>query len=233
MDDGRDVDRLEIVLASVGRHLVIDRAGIAAFHTPAAAGQPWRRRLLVAAVVVAVVAGSVAAFAPARRVVSGWLRAGPIEVELDPELTVEPALPSFVDRSSPLRIDELEGELGHPVPDVSGSALGAPHAWWSPPEGGVLATWNEGETSLWIVAAEDTFPERLEKWIPEPGRAEDLPSLGDGGYVVAGEHVLDTPYRRIKAQNVVAWTDDGFTFRLDSALASDDLVAIAEAIADS
>lgn len=231
MDDRERVDRLETVLASVGAHLLVDGSADAGMAGPQAhVAPPWRRPLIIAAIVVAVVAASVLSIAPARRTVSGWLHAGPIDVEVDPELTVERALPAFVDGSTPLNEDELTGALGRPLPDITRSVLGPPHGWWAPPERGVLATWNEAETSLWIVAAEDTFAERLEKWILEPELSQDLPTLGDGGYVVAGEHVLDTPYRRVRAQNVVAWTDGGLTFRLDSSMAGDELIEVAEAI---
>jgi hypothetical protein len=235
-------DRLEAVLGSIAAHLVIepdvDVAADQARDGPrepiagrSSAATRWRRPLLAAALVVAVVAGAVLAIAPARRVVSGWLHAGPIDVGIDPDVTVGPALPTFVDGSSPLTVDQLENALGGPVPEVSTTVLGEPDGWWWPPERGVLATWNLGETSLWMVRAEDTFPERLEKWLPDAGWAEPLPQLGDGGYAVAREHVMDTPYRRLAARNVVAWEAGGIVFRLDSSLTRDQLVAIAEAIA--
>ena len=81
VDERLDDDRLAAVLASVGEHLVIDAPGSAA--TVGSAGRTWRRPLLVAAAALIVVAGTVAAIAPARRAVSGWFGAGRIEVEID------------------------------------------------------------------------------------------------------------------------------------------------------
>ena len=222
-------DRLDIVLASVGQHLVVEP--VADGRSEIARPGPWGRRLLAAAVVLAVASATVASIAPARRVVSGWLRAGNIEVEIDPDLTVPPELPGFVDDLAPLDEERLAVRLGRPVPDVSRSTLGAPDAWWSPPELGILATWTQDATSLWVVATVDTIPSSLDKWLREPGAATSVPDLAEGGYVVEGAHIFQTPFRTVAANSVVAWTDGDLTFRLDSTMPVDDLLAVARAIA--
>jgi hypothetical protein len=232
MADRIDPDRLDLVLASVGQHLVveaIDEAGAFDGDRPAV----WRRRLLVAAAVLLAVTVAVASIAPARRVVSGWLRAGNIDVEVDPDLTVAPDLPAFVDDVASLDEGPLAARLGQPVPDLSGSLLGLPQAWWSPPERGILATWNRDSTSLWIVETIDTYPASLDKWLHEPQAATSVPDLGEGGYVVEGEHIFQTPFRIVAANSVVAWTDGELTFRLDSTMPADELLEVARSIADA
>ena len=101
-----DIDRLEVILSSVGQHLIVEPVGDDDAADRRDRG-PWRERLLVAAVAVLVLSAAVASIAPARRVVSGWLRAGNIEVEVDPDLTVSPELPAFVDDIAPLDEERL------------------------------------------------------------------------------------------------------------------------------
>lgn len=231
MADRIEPDRLDLVLASVGQHLVVEAPEEAeAFEDDRPAA--WRRRLLVAAAVLLAVTAAVASIAPARRVVSGWLRAGNIDVEIDPDLTIGPELPAFVDDVAQLDDRQLAARLGQSVPDLSGSVLGPPQAWWSPPERGLLATWNRDSTSLWIVETVDTYPASLDKWLREPQAATSTPDLGEGGYVVEGAHIFQTPFRTVAANSVVAWTDGELTFRLDSTMPSDQLLEVARSIAD-
>ena len=224
-------DRLDAVLASVGQHLVVEADENAARLAPGRT-RGRHRLLLVAAVVVIVATAALASIAPARRVVSDWLRAGNIEVEIDPRVTVVPSLPSFIDGARPLHQDELAIELGLAVPDLSESLLGQPSAWWSTEEPGVVGTWAEEDTSLWVVASSETFPGALEKWVRDASQVTALPTLGDGGYAVGGAHVFDTPYRRTRAQSVVAWTEGPLTFRLDSSMPRARLIAVAQSIVD-
>lgn len=225
----RNSDRLELILSSVGQHLVVEAADDVGFERPETAR--WGRRLLVAATVAAMASAAVASIAPARRVVSGWLRAGDIEIEIDPDLTVGRQLPSFIDGAEPLEPSRLAGDVGTRVPDVSTSRLGAPGAWWSPLEGGVLATWHADDTSLWIVESADTLPGMLEKWLRHAEAGTTVPDLGDGGYVVEGRHIFQTPFRTVAANSVVAWSDGDLTFRFDSTMPSDELLDVARSIA--
>ena len=231
MADRIDPDRLDLVLASVGQHLVVDSPDGAAEAVDDDRRPVWRRRLLAAAAVLLAVTTAVASIAPARRAVSGWLRAGNIDVGIDPDLTVGPELPAFVDDVASLDEGQLAARLGQPVPEVSGSLLGPPQAWWSPPERGILGTWNRDSTSLWIVETVDTSPASLDKWLREPEAATSVPDLGEGGYVVEGEHIFQTPFRTVAANSVVAWTDGELTFRLDSTMATDALLEVARSIA--
>ena len=195
MSDVRlDDDRLAAVLASVGEHLVVERAEDVP--APSAAGSPWRP-LLVAAVTLAVIAGAVLAIAPARRVVSGWLRVGRIEFEID-RRPVPTGLPSLTDAARQIEPSAADDLLGQPLPAVDGTALGAPSHWWTIPEGGVLVGWPDGATSLWISAT-GGGEELVDKIVAAEADVTELPDLGDGGVGVRGSHVLQTPHRRVAA----------------------------------
>jgi len=227
-----DDDRLEAVLTSVGEYLVIDQstAATAIAAQPASeVGPTWRRPLLAAAVALAVVAGTVLAVAPARRVVSGWLGIGRIEVQID--RSADPTgLPSFHAPAVPIDAATVDEVLGQPMPVIDGSQLGSPSGWWTLPEGGVLAGWPGGDTTLWVVET-GGGDELLKKVAAGADNVTELPDLGDGGMAITGAHLLKTPHRRVGADNVVIWTDGELTLRLDGAGDIDTLVEIARQLA--
>lgn len=223
MPDHRlDDDRLAIVLASVGAHLVVEGEG-----TERTAGGRWSRPLLAAAVVLALGTGAVLAIAPARRVVSDWFGAGRVEVELVRDTEPVASLPSFTDAARHIDPAAATEVLGRPMPDVSGSSLGAPSGWWTVPEGGVLVGWADGKTSLWVTRDEAL----LEKTVGSADVVEPIDGLGDEAFSVAGDHLLVTPHRRVAAESVVVWSHDGLTFRLEGTADTDTLVAIARQLA--
>jgi hypothetical protein len=227
MDDMRvDDDRLASVLASIGDHLVVDGvAGPASRDTHSL----WRP-LLVAAVTLSVIAGAVVAIAPARRAVSGWLRIGRIELDVD-RRTDSTGLPSLTDAARPIEPSAADDVLGQPVPDVDTSSLGAPTHWWSIPEGGVVVGWPDGETSLWLTTPGDGEG-LVDKIVAAESAVTELPDLGDGGAAVRDSHVLRTPHRRVSANNVVIWVDGDLTWRLESTADIDDLIDVATELAD-
>lgn len=227
-------DRLEDVLASVGRSLVIDVTAGAAV-APTRNGRrnchDPRRRLFVAAMALAVVVGAVVSIAPARRAVGGWLRAGRIDVSVEPNIgrhSVE--LPSFINGATPIERGRITELLGQRAPDVESTSLGPPNGWWTVPEGGVVATWESGATSLWIVPTDQHQSGMIDKLVDAADLATGLPQLGDGGFAVSGAHVMQTEHRRLAADSVVAWQDGALTFRFESEIDLDKLITIAEAI---
>jgi hypothetical protein len=230
MTDARlDDDRLAAVLASVGEYLAVEGDVTAArLSASADAGRGLWRPLLVAAAVVAVLAGAVLAIAPARRAVGDWLGAGRIDVEVD--RSADPAgLPAFTDAATAIDPGAAADVLGAPLPPVDGSTLGAPDAWWTVPEGGVLVSWADGDTTLWVTRS---GAERdILKQVIEGQNARDVPDLGDTGFAVTGDHVLQTPHRRVRATSVVTWFDGGLTLRLDGSGDIDELIAIAHQLA--
>jgi hypothetical protein len=226
-----DDDRLAAVLASVGQHLVVDVSPLDVPDVEAAAGTrrvQWRP-LLAAAAVLAVIAGAVLAIAPARRAVGGWFGAGRVEVEFD-RTAVPAGLPAFDDDAERIEPAAASGQLGRPMPDVAGSSLGGPSDWWTVPEGGVLVSWPDGDITLWVAVTGDGG-EVVKKVADDGTVVAELRALGDGGLAVEGEHVLQTPHRRVAATSVVAWSDGDLTWRLDGAREIDELVAIAEQLA--
>jgi hypothetical protein len=219
-----DDDRLAAVLASVGEHLVVDEGAVRG----AVRGHSRWRPLLVAAVVVAVAAGAVVAIAPARRAVGGWLGAGRIEVEFD-RTAVPAGLPAFTDASERIEPANADTVLGRHMPAVGGSSLGEPSDWWTVPEGGVLVSWPDGDATLWVTVTGDA--DAVKKVAAGRNVVAELPDLGDGGLAVSGEHVLQTPRRRLTARSVVAWSDGELTFRLDGDRPVAELIAIATQLA--
>ena len=220
-----DDDRLAIVLASIGEHLVLD--GVAAVPAPREIRSRWRP-LLVAAVALAVIAGAVVAIAPARRAVSGWFRFGRIELDVD-RRTDSTGLPSLTDAARPIEPAAADDLLGQPMPVVDTSSLGAPTQWWTIPEGGVVVGWPDGETSLWLTPAGGD--QLVDKIVVAESDVTELPDLGDGGAAVRRSHVLRTPHRRVAADGVVIWADDDLTWRLEGTAELDELVDVANQLA--
>ena len=229
-----DDRRLSAVLASAGRYLVVEASADGADRpAPLVRGRrtEGRRRLLAAAVTVAVMVGAVVSIAPARRAVGGWLRAGRIDISIDPDAHVDQyQLPSFIEGATPIDPARSAEFVGRPPPDVTATSLGEPQGWWTVPEGGVLLTWDEGETSLWIVTTDAHQSGMINKLVNSAGAVTDLPNLGDGGFAVRGTHVMQTGHRRMTAASVVAWQEGGLTFRLESSSDLDLLTAIARSI---
>jgi hypothetical protein len=225
VDLRHDDDRLAAVLASVGEHLVVESTGE---RTLASTGRSAWRPLLVAAAALAVLAGAVLAIAPARRVVGDWFGAGRIDVEID--RTADPTgLPAFADGAERIDSGDAAEVLGAPMPPVDRTTLGPPSDWWTVPEGGVLVGWPDGDTSLWVTRSGSERD--ILKQVIEGQRARNVPGLGDAGFAVTGDHVLQTPHRRVRATSVVAWFDGGLTFRLDGTGDVDELIAIAHQLA--
>jgi hypothetical protein len=227
MADARlDDDRLAIVLASIGEHLVVDGVGEA----PASPEfRPLWRPLLVAAVTLAVIAGAVVAIAPARRAVSGWLRIGRIELDVD-RRTDSTGLPSLTDAARLIEPSVADDLLGQPTPEVDTTSLGAPTHWWTIPEGGVVVGWPDGETSLWLTTAAGG-EELVEKIVAAESAVTELPDLGDGGAAVQDSHVLRTPHRRVAADSVVIWADGDLTWRLEGTTELEELIDVANQLA--
>jgi hypothetical protein len=228
MADGMLSDeRLAAVLASVGAHLVTDAgaAGGAGARDDLVAAR-WRRTLLAAAVALAVIAGAVVAIAPARRAVGGWLRIGRVEVEIAPAVDTA-ALPALTDGATRIAPGDADALLGTAMPPVGVSTLGPPTDWWTLPEGGVVVGWGDGETSLWVLptAGDDEY---LKKVASTGEVVAEVPTLGDGGIVVRGPHLFQSPQRRVAADTVVLWTAGDLLFRLEGNAEPEQLLAVAE-----
>lgn len=231
-------DRLGAVLHSVGLHLVVDGADESAVEgVEVATATPLRGRRIAVSVAAAllVLVGTVLAVAPARRVVGGWLRVGRIDVELAPSADTggeTVGLPAFTDAVPRIEAADADDVLGGAMPAVGATPLGAPRDWWAPPEGGVLVGWGDGATSLWVVVTDGD--ERLVKQlVAGVSEVVEVPGLGDWALAVDGEHVVQTPARRVAADAVVAWTSGDLTFRLEGTAELEQLIALARQLDDT
>ena len=177
---------------------------------------------------------------PARRTVSGWLHVGNIEVHIDRASTSSApgsARPlvfgAGADSIEPAAVAaELDAATLH---EISSSSLGPPARWWSIPEGGVVAEWPTSATTLWVASVSDDFGSViLDKLVGSGESVTELADLGGppGGVAIAGDHLLVTPHRTIAAASVVAWTERGRMFRLESTdVPLDELIGVAYTLA--
>ena len=227
-----DDTALADALAATGRELALDAPPV-----DVRRGAVWHW-LAAAAVVVAVAAAVVLAIAPARHTVGGWLRVGNVDVRVVPGVTSVPAesLPGLLDGTTvrPAGAAAVGAVLGADLDVVSSSALGPPARWWALPEGGVVAEWPARATTLWVVELDAFSSMMLDKLVGGAEAVVALPDLGDrpGGMAVSGGHLLVTPHRTIAATDVVAWTEHGRVYRLESSDVSvDQLEAIAAHLA--
>jgi hypothetical protein len=225
--------RLAQVLASVGEHLDTDPATATSRPVVSRLRPAWptRRWLAVAAALVAVVVAATLAIAPVREAVADFLGIGSTSVEVVPEPEADPVgLPTIDDGLADLDRSAAESRLGHALPDVDGTQLGEPDRIASMPEGGVLLAWSNGATTLWLHDAVMPVDDLYRKLIDAGQDAEPIDALGDAALTVTGDHILETPYRRVRAGTVVLWTDAGVEYRLESELDLATMLDIARAL---
>ena len=224
MADGFSDARLELILMSVGDHLVVD----APSSPVARIGSPWPRRLAIAAAVLVAVVIATVAIAPVREAVADWLGIGHtriVKVEGGVDTT---GLPSLQDQLTPISGEEAETALGHPLPTIE--ALGDPDLLVRSPERGVIMGWTEGDTTLWV------HPEGLEpgpfydKLLAAGEAVERISDLGDDALYIEGTHILETPGRKLAARSVLLWVEDGVEYRLESNLDRDEMIALGRSL---
>jgi hypothetical protein len=227
-------ERLEVVLRSVGEHLVVpepssgELAPVLGVITPKT-GASWRRPLVtVAAVLVLMVAAAGVVVAPVREAVAGWLGIGSTRIERvgDDDATDGRGLPPLREGLVPARPAAAAQALGGDLPDLDLDHLGLPDLVALASEGGVIAAWEEGATTLWLRPTA-TEPIEVVKQGNHDLDVEPVEGLGDAALLVEGDHVLTTPDRRIAAGTVLLWADGDLELRLESELDPDTMVAIA------
>jgi hypothetical protein len=227
MIDPWSESRLAQVLASVGEHLDTDPAAtIGREREPAWSPRRW---LTAAAAAVAVLVGLALAIAPVREAVADFLGIGSTEVEIVPEPDADPAgLPTIDEGLTVITPSAAASRLGHALPDVAATRLGEPDQISVMPEGGVLLVWSDGATTLWIHGGSIPGDILLSKLIGDGQDAQKIDGLGDAALMVRGEHVLETPHRRVRAGTVVLWTIAGAEYRLESDLDAATMLEIAD-----
>jgi hypothetical protein len=226
-----DDDRLDAVLASVGRWLETSAPGAEA--RPAPVGDVGRRRrrpyAVAALAAAAVVTAIVVTVAPVREAVADWLGIGSTRIEIEPTPSgrtptagIQTGLP-LVDRVT------AEGVFDFDLPSDA-TALGPPAGFARMPEGGVLVVWPDGST-LWIHT-ETVDPDMyLKKLVGSAATVQRVDGLGDSALVVSGPHRLETPHRRVSASTTVLWRVGPLEHRLESDRSPEDLVTLAREIA--
>lgn len=225
--------QLEAVLASVGRHLVVPVGSPAVVTLPArsAARRPARTALLVAAAaaIVLLVAGSVVT--PVREAVADWLGIGSTSIERvrGPEGDSR-GLPALAAEAVPISRAAARAELGQALPVVRDDRLGAPTLRALPREGGVMMVWPRGKTTLWVHRDPGDSAMFVKKLLNLRDRVTPVSGLGNMAALIEGEHVLETPARRVAAGRVVIWVADGLEYRLESELPGDEMVAVARSV---
>ena len=190
--------------------------------------QPTRKRrhwpLLVAAAIVVIAVG-VVAIAPARDTVARWFG---VRVERDDGATRRG---SFADGVTPIDVGDAMARTPLDASAFDASPLGRPDAAGVPPEGGVLLGWREGATTLWVRPGDDDI--MVVKKVIGSGEGRLIDDLGDYAALIDGDHVLETPTRRVAAGRVLWWLDEGRQWRLESELDTATMLAVAHALADA
>jgi hypothetical protein len=184
-----------------------------------------RRRwpLLVAAAIVLVVI-AIVAIAPARETVARWFG---VTIERDDGAT---ARGSFADGVAAIDVDDGLDRAGLDATAFDGTPLGRPDAAGIPPEGGVLLAWRDGATTLWVRPGDDDV--MVVKKLIGSQQAELIDDVGDYAVLIDGDHVLDTPARRVAAGRVLWWLGDGRQWRLESDLDAATVLAVGRSLAD-
>jgi hypothetical protein len=220
--------RLEVVLRSVGEHLVVPPVPQVVAAAPARSRH--RRRALVAAAAALALLVAASTLNPVQDAVAeiaDWLGIGSTRVQhvgqgADPtgHPPVEAGVPAIA-------AGEAARRLGRPLP---ATPLGRPGLVAAPPEGGVLLGWDAAATTLWIRAFVDEPGAYFDKLLDVDAKVTAVPDLGAAAVAITGDHVLTTPHRRVAAESVVLWVDDGLEYRLEGDASRERLLATARAI---
>jgi hypothetical protein len=190
-----------------------------------------RTRVLIAAAVIAVIALASLLVTPAREAVADWFGLGSTGIErVGPGEGDPSGLPYLVDGMEPIDRATAERTLRAPLPTIDSATLGPPEILGAPPEGGVLMAWSDQATTLWVRRSDLPADQAVGKLGSIDDAIVEVDGLGEAAISIDGEHVLETPLRRLAADNVVIWLDGGFELRLESDAPVDDLVALARSI---
>lgn len=190
-----------------------------------------RRVLAAAAAVLAVIALSVAV-PSTRRAMAEWFGLRKMEVRFVGDRAADPdGLPRFADGVAAISVDDALATVGLDGTRLVDVGLGPPEFAGQPPEGGVLVAWDR-DTTLWIrpLRPPPDASELVTKQLSVDDAALPIAEIGDGAVYVDGEHVLATPSRRVAADRILWWIDDGTEYRLESDRPLDELVEIAQGL---
>ena len=225
--------QLEAVLASVGRHLVVPTgsATVALRQPGGTTRRPARSRLLVAAAVAVLVLVAGAVVTPVREAVADWLGIGSTSIEQVRGPQGDPrGLPPLAAEALPISAAAARAELGRAVPVVHDPRLGAPTLRALPREGGVLMVWPRGKTTLWVHRDTGDGVVFVKKLYNLQGQVTPIRGLGELAALIDGQHVLETPARRVAGGRVLIWVADGVEYRLESGLSRAAMLEVARSV---
>jgi hypothetical protein len=225
--------QLEAVLASVGRHLAVPTGSpeVASLPARAAARRPGHTALLVAAAVAVLVLVAGAVVTPVREAVADWLGIGSTRIERVRGPEGDPrGLPVLAAEAVPVSRAVARAQLGGVLPVVRDDRLGTPTLSTLPREGGVVMVWPRGKTTLWVHREPGDGVTFVKKLLNIRDRVSPVPGLGELAARIEGEHVLETPARRVASGRVVIWVADGLEYRLESELPAAEMVEIARSV---
>lgn len=194
-----------------------------------------RRQLAAVVAVVAVAAAvslAVGTIAPVREAVAGWLGIGSTRVDQAPadDRRARPAVGEGLEPATEAEAEEALGATPRSL-GLDTSTLGPPERVALAPEGGVVLSWSQGTTTLWVrpqaTEGEPVGPFFKRPTGSRPLGVRDVDGLGDRALLIEGGHALDTPSRSLAAGTALLWLDGGREFRLEGAAPGDRLVAIA------
>jgi hypothetical protein len=90
--------------------------------------------------------------------------------------------------------------------------------------------WPEGKTTLWVHRNAGDGPGFVKKLLNVPDDVRPVPGLGDAAALIDGEHVLETPARRLAAGRVLIWVAGDVEYRLESDLRASEMVEVARSV---
>jgi hypothetical protein len=235
MAERYDDARLEAVLRSIGAHLSTSEAvDEEATVTPLPQRRPPLRsgRWIAAAAAALIAVGAVGALTPVGDTVAGWFGLGGLSVTVVlPEETLPAPDAVFTDDVRPLDAAAAWERAGIAPETFDDSALGRPDVYGEPPEGGVVFGWDGGGSSLWVRRASDDAENVVKKQVVDASSAEWVQGLGDTALLIDGDHILETPFRRVGADRVVWWIDGDTEYRFESTLPGEDIIDVAQLVA--
>lgn len=222
MTDEYSDERLEAVLTSVGHHLEIPPRPADSARVAERAG-----RLLAVAAAITIIVAVTLGIPSTRAAIADFLGIGSTRIEITSESDLDgTALPHIAKGLPPISVDEATAILGGDLPDTSATNLGPPDAVYRMPEGGVLLGWEDGAATLWVRAATDTDV-IIRKLVGSDEAVETVDGLGTEALILTGAHILQTPQRRLAADSVLLWHDDGREYRLEADLDRTGLIDLA------
>ena len=218
---------LGAMLADVGAHIPQPEASVAdrvtaQLETPRHAH--WGR-WVAAAAVVAVVALTVTAVAPAREAIANLLGLGTTTVQHVDQLpaSVPTPLPAARGSDAELRAELARAGLSAPAKPL----VGDPVAWEVDPSGETVVVWRDAALS------QDQNPDAgaAMKLVPRETGVVQTDVQGAPALWVPGRHVRRVDETNFAADSALLWIADSTMYRLETSLPLADARAIANSVA--